>query len=148
MGEEAAFGEGVVGVNIVEAFSEAVEVRGRIPSEVGKHEGTLIAFTITLATLEEVRKAELKLGYVVQVVWCCHSLFTSMSFSSPPGSHCTLPMIRIKDEKAKKNEQAYLFISARMNTRPGSDVSFFIFRLITCELRLLRQSLAALFGKG
>ena len=62
MGEEAAFGEGVVGVNVVEAFSEAVKVGRRISRVIGKLEGAFNAFTITLATLEKVREAELKLG--------------------------------------------------------------------------------------
>ena len=51
VGEEAAFGEGFVGVDIVEAFPEAVEIVGGIPWVVGKHEGAGATLSITLAAL-------------------------------------------------------------------------------------------------
>ena len=51
VGEEAAFGEGFVRVDIVEAFSQAVEVVGGIPWVVDKHEGASATLSITLAAL-------------------------------------------------------------------------------------------------
>ena len=64
MGEEAALGEGVVGVHIVKALFEAVEVGGRIPRVGGKHEGSFSTLTVTLTALDRSR---LYRGFIFQV---------------------------------------------------------------------------------
>ena len=82
MGEEAALGEGVVGVHIVKALFEAVEVGGRIPRVGGKHEGSFSTLTVTLTALERSR---LYRNFIFQV-----------NTNSVPKSHLNIPLLIVR----------------------------------------------------